>query len=102
MSSFFRVVAMDFQNSVLGRMNGFLYRCRADENYTMLEMTDGIARVFGYPTDEIVGNRIRTFTSIMCEEDIPRMDELVALGLRRRPTGRWNIVSAIIRATISG
>ena len=32
---------MDFQTSVLGRMNGFLYRCRADENYTMLEMTDG-------------------------------------------------------------
>jgi PAS domain S-box-containing protein len=75
---------MDFQNSVLGRMNGFLYRCRADENYTMLEMTDGIARVFGYPIDEIVGNRIRTFTSIMCEEDIPRMDELVALGLEKK------------------
>jgi len=72
---------MDFQNSILGRMNGFLYRCRADENYTMLEMTDGVARVFGYPPDEILGNRVRTFTSIMCEDDIPRMDELVGKGL---------------------
>ena len=62
---------MDFLSSVLGRMSGFLYRCRADENYTMLEMTDGIERIFGYPADEIVGNRARTFTSIMCEEDVP-------------------------------
>ena len=75
---------MDFQSSVLGRMNGFLYRCRADENYTMLEMTDGISRIFGYPMDEILGNRVRTFTSIMCEDDVPRMDEAVGKALETR------------------
>jgi PAS domain S-box-containing protein len=80
---------MDFQSSVLGRMNGFLYRCRADENYTMLEMTDGISRVFGYPMDEILGNRVRTFTSIMCEEDVPRMDEAVGKALDIR--GDWTM-----------
>lgn len=80
---------MDFQSSVLGRMNGFLYRCRADENYTMLEMTDGISRVFGYPMDEILGNRVRTFTSIMCEEDVPRMDEAVGKALETK--GDWTM-----------
>jgi PAS domain S-box-containing protein len=80
---------MDFQSSVLGRMNGFLYRCRADENYTMLEMTDGINRVSGYPMDEILGNRVRTFTSIMCEEDVPRMDEAVGKALDIR--GDWTM-----------
>lgn len=75
---------MDFQSSVLGRMNGFLYRCRADEHYTMLDMTDGIQRIFGYPTDEIVGNRVRTFTSIMCEEDVTAMDEVVGRALESR------------------
>ncbi|MBB3395327.1 PAS domain-containing protein [Rhizobium sp. BK060] len=75
---------MDFQTSVLGRMSGFLYRCRADENYTMLEMTDGIERVFGYRADEIIGNRTRTFTSIMCEEDVPIMDEVVGKALENR------------------
>jgi PAS domain S-box-containing protein len=80
---------MDFQNSVLGRMNGFLYRCRADENYTMLEMTDGVMRVFGYPVDEIVGNRVRTFTSIMCEDDVPRMDEAVGAALETHTN--WTI-----------
>ncbi len=72
---------MDFQSSVLGRMSGFLYRCRADENYTMLEMTDGIERIFGYPAEEIIGNSTRTFTSIMCEEDVPLMDEVVGIAL---------------------
>lgn len=80
---------MDFQSSVLGRMNGFLYRCRADENYTMLEMTDGISRVFGYPMDEILGNRVRTFTSIMCEDDVPRMDEAVGKALETH--GDWTM-----------
>jgi PAS domain S-box-containing protein len=75
---------MDFQTSILGRMSGFLYRCRADENYTMLEMTDGIERIFGYRADEIVGNSKRTFTSIMCEDDIPLMDEVVGLALDQR------------------
>jgi PAS domain S-box-containing protein len=80
---------MDFQDSVLSRMSGFLYRCRADENYTMLAMTDGVMRVFGYPVDEIVGNRVRTFTSIMCEEDVPRMDEAVGQALETRTN--WTI-----------
>lgn len=75
---------MDFLSSVLGRMNGFLYRCRADEHYTMLDMTDGIQRVFGYPMDEIVGNRVRTFTSIMCEDDVPAMDAVVGKALENR------------------
>lgn len=73
---------MDFLTSILSRMAGFLYRCRADENYTMLEMTNGIERIFGYPADEIIGNRVRTFTSIMYEEDVPVMDELVGRALQ--------------------
>ncbi|MDL2409349.1 PAS domain-containing protein [Rhizobium calliandrae] len=75
---------MDFQTSILGRMSGFLYRCRADENYTMLEMTDGIERIFGYPADEIIGNRARSFTSIMCEDDVPLMDKIVGTALEKR------------------
>ncbi|WP_028748546.1 PAS domain-containing protein [Rhizobium mesoamericanum] len=75
---------MNFQTSVLGRMAGFLYRCRADENYTMLEMTDGIERIFGYPAEEIIGNVKRTFTSIICEEDVPLMDKVVGIALEGR------------------
>jgi len=80
---------MDFQSSILGRMNGFLYRCRADANYTMLEMTDGVARIFGYPSDEILGNRVRSFTSIVCEEDVPLVDDAVGKALGTKTN--WSI-----------
>nr|WP_316650811.1 PAS domain-containing protein [uncultured Gellertiella sp.] len=75
---------MEFLTSVLGRMNGFLYRCKADENYTMLELTDGIQRIFGYPVDEIVGNRVRSFTSLLNSEDVAAMDVAVARGLETK------------------
>lgn len=75
---------MDFLESVLGRMNGFLYRCMVDENYTMLAMTDGIHRVFGYPVDEVVGNRVRSFTSILHPDDVAAMDVAVAEGLKTK------------------
>ena len=75
---------MDFEQSVLGRMNGFLYRCRADESYTMLAMTDGIARIFGYDVDELVGNRVFAFTSLMYEDDIQTMDDAVSAALESK------------------
>lgn len=75
---------MDFLTSVLGRMNGVLYRCKADSEYTMLDITDGIQRVFGYRADDLIGNKVRTFTSLLFEEDVPRIDETVAAALEKR------------------
>ena len=75
---------MDFITSVLSRMNGFLYRCKVDENYTMLELTEGIERVFGYPADEILGNRVRSFSSLMNEDDLAAMDVAVGEALATR------------------
>ncbi|MDH6266302.1 PAS domain S-box-containing protein [Rhizobium sp. SG_E_25_P2] len=75
---------MDFQTSILGRMNGVLYRCKADAEYTMLEITDGIQRIFGYRADDLIGNKVRTFTSLISEEDVARMDETVGAALEKR------------------
>jgi PAS domain S-box-containing protein len=75
---------MDFQTSILGRMNGVLYRCKADAEYTMLEITDGIQRIFGYPAEDLIGNKVRTFTSLICDEDVARMDETVGAALEKR------------------
>ncbi|WP_137157544.1 PAS domain-containing protein [Rhizobium sp. FKL33] len=75
---------MDFQTSILGRMNGVLYRCKADAEYTMLEITDGIQRIFGYRAEDLIGNKVRTFTSLISEEDVARMDETVGAALEKR------------------
>lgn len=75
---------MEFQESIMGRMNGFLYRCRADQDYTMLNMTDGIERVFGYPVSDLIGNAKRTFASLIHAEDVAHVDQVVTEGLAKR------------------
>ena len=51
--------------SVASRLNGFFYRCQNDAGYTMLFMTEGIETLTGYPVNDFLNNRVRTFTSIV-------------------------------------
>jgi PAS domain S-box-containing protein len=72
---------LGWEASVIQRFNGFLYRCKADEAYTMLQMTSGIERVFGHPVGEILNNHIRSFSSLIHNEDLPSVDDAVTKGL---------------------
>lgn len=78
-----------FLESVLGRMNGFLYRCRADKEFTMLELTSGFERCFGFPAEEVLNNRLRSFASLIHPDDSAAVDEAVVKGLEQRRN--WNI-----------
>lgn len=88
---------MDFQTSVLSRISGFLYRCHADENYTMMDLTNGVERMLGYPVDELIGNRVRTFPSLMYAEDVKAMDDAIAVALKNK--GNWTIEYRLRSAT---
>ena len=87
---------MDFRDSIMGRMNGFLYRCLADADYTMLHMSDGIERVFGYPADELLGNRKRSFLSLIHPEDVDTVNTAVNDALASRTD--WTVEYRIIHA----
>jgi hypothetical protein len=52
---------LDFFRSVAGNIKGFLYRCAADENYTMLNMTIGFVALTGFPLSDMLNNAVRTF-----------------------------------------
>ena len=75
---------ISFEFSVLEKINGFLYRCKADEAYTMIGMTSGIDRIFGYPVDDIIGNRARTYSSLIHRDDLKNVDDAVNKGLADR------------------
>ncbi|MGE0022210.1 MAG: PAS domain-containing protein [Hyphomicrobium sp.] len=85
-----------FLESVLGRMNGFLYRCRADKEFTMLELTSGFERCFGFDASEIIGNRLRSFASLIHPDDSDAVDKAVVIGLQRREN--WNINYRLLHA----
>ncbi|MEQ1577292.1 MAG: PAS domain-containing protein [Hyphomicrobium sp.] len=78
-----------FYDSVLSRMNGFLYRCRADKDFTMLELTSGFERCSGFGASDVIGNRVRSFASLIHPEDLASVDNAVVKGLEQRKN--WNI-----------
>jgi diguanylate cyclase (GGDEF)-like protein/PAS domain S-box-containing protein len=82
--------------SITGRMDGFLYRCRNDADYTMLYISEGILRVSGYPSTAVVGNKVCSFSSLIYPDDVDHVNARVASALETR--GNWNIVYRIVGA----
>jgi diguanylate cyclase (GGDEF)-like protein/PAS domain S-box-containing protein len=80
--------------SITGRMDGFLYRCRNDADYTMLYISEGVQRVSGYLAREVIGNKLLSFTEMIYPEDIDLVNAAVAKGLERREN--WNVVYRVV------
>jgi PAS domain S-box-containing protein len=55
--------------TLIENMPGVVFRCINDENFTMFFVSEEIQRMTGYPASEFIGNSVRSFTSIICEED---------------------------------
>ncbi|MBC8035687.1 MAG: PAS domain-containing protein [Rhizobiales bacterium] len=68
---------LGWEAGVIELINGFLFRCKADEAWTMMEMSSGIERVLGYPAHEIIGNRVRIYSSLVHPEDLPAVSAAV-------------------------
>jgi PAS domain S-box-containing protein len=81
--------------SVASRLNGFFYRCQNDAGYTMLFMTDGIETLTGYPVNDFLNNRVRTFTSIVDPQDTAAVDGAVGAGLEKR--AKWEIDYRLVK-----
>jgi PAS domain-containing protein len=78
-----------FLESVIARMPGFLYRCKADKEFTMMELTSGFERSCGFPASDILNNSVRSFASLIHPDDGQAVDEAVVVGLEERRN--WNI-----------
>lgn len=78
-----------FFDSVLMRMNGFLYRCHADKDFTMLALTSGFERCSGFKASDILGNQVRSFASLIHPDELAAVDAAVVTGLEQRKN--WNI-----------
>ncbi len=56
---------------------GVLFRCRADKSFTMVEISDEIENMLGYPATDFVNNSVREFVSVMHPEDVHMANEIV-------------------------
>jgi PAS domain S-box-containing protein len=75
--------------SITGRVEGFLYRCRNDRDYTMLHISEGVERLCGYPASDFIDNRMRAFSTVILPEDIDTIYAAVDRALAARQN--WEI-----------
>jgi PAS domain S-box-containing protein len=64
--------------SLTQNIPGAIYRCALDRDWTMHLIGQEIERITGYPADEFVANRCRTYASLIHEEDRDRVERDVS------------------------
>ncbi|MFC0878396.1 PAS domain S-box protein [Saccharicrinis sp. FJH2] len=66
-------------SNLIHNLNGFIYRCRIDKNWTMEYLSDTILDITGFPASDFINNEVRTYNSIIHPQDKKRIwDEIQA------------------------
>ncbi|RME94069.1 MAG: PAS domain S-box protein, partial [Verrucomicrobia bacterium] len=69
--------------TLVNNLPGAVYRCRNDEAWTMLYLSEAIHAISGYPAADFLNNRKRSYASIVHPDDVAKVrrdvDQAVAL-----------------------
>ena len=57
--------------AMVGNLPGVVYRCRNDGRRRMCYLSEGVVRLTGYPASDFVGDRVRSYTSLVHPDDLP-------------------------------
>ncbi|HYD15187.1 MAG TPA: PAS domain-containing protein [Hyphomicrobium sp.] len=80
--------ADDFLRSIGVRIDGFMYRGFNSDDYAMVWLSDGFARLTGYDSASFIRERTG-FATLIVKEDLPKVDAAVADALARG--GNWQV-----------
>ncbi len=87
---------LSVMRSIVRRMNGFLYRCHNDADFTMMYMEGAVDRVTGYDREAFTGPEKRSYAGIIHPDDVETVDGAVAAAVESR--GNWEVDYRIMRA----
>jgi PAS domain-containing protein len=73
--------AEDFLTSIGVRIDGFMYRGYNSDDYAMMWLSDGFARLTGYDAKAFIRDRTG-FAKLILPEDLPKVDAAVAAALQ--------------------
>ncbi len=82
--------------SLVSNMPGVSYRCKADEGWTVEFISEEINKLSGFPVTDFIGNRERSFASIVHPDDLQKVDK--AVHSNRTINVPYDIEYRIIRA----
>src|SRR6185312_14275889 len=72
--------------TLIANIPGICYRCANDAAYTMEFLSESVETLTGYPAEDFIGNRVRTFASLFHPDDAAAVDKAVADALsHQRP-----------------
>ena len=75
---------------------GVNYRCACDPHWTMEFLSDEVETLTGYRAEEFLGNRVRSFVSVIHPDDVAMVQATVLEGVRNRQT--FTVEYRIVRA----
>ncbi len=70
--------------TLVANIPGVTYHCACDEDWTMDFISDEIQNLTGYPADEFLQNRVRSYASIIHPEDMKLVEDTVKKGVERK------------------
>ena len=71
----------EFYRSVLKNMAGIVFNCANDADWTMTYISEGIDNISGYPAEDFINNKVRSYASIIHPEDREGIDRKVQEGI---------------------
>ena len=83
-------------NTLVNNLNGVVYRCKNDENWTMEYISEGVEELTGYLPEDFIGNTVRTFKSIIHKDDHDRLwnQWQMILALKQNFTEEYRIITS--------
>jgi PAS domain S-box-containing protein len=63
--------------TLVANVPGVVFRCDIDADWTMHFLSEAIEQISGYPAEDFIRNRRRTFTSIVHPEDVEPLADVV-------------------------
>lgn len=72
----------DQLESILSNIQGITYRCALDKNWTMIYMSNHVSHLTGYLPDDFINNAVRTYASIIYQEDVEYVEQAINEALK--------------------
>jgi PAS domain S-box-containing protein len=80
--------------SLVSNIPGITYRCKYDQHWTMLYMSNEVEKMSGYPATDFIANKLRSYENIIAREDTAIVEQSVRDGVTNNH--HWEIEYRII------
>ncbi len=71
-------------STLVQNLNGAVYRCKNDRNYTMEALTGEIKQLTGYLPEDFIANKHLSWNDLIAEEDRDRIRKVIQKSLKNR------------------